>query len=67
MADDMAAAFARIELQNAEFKAVKRLAEAWRPLQMIAPVDDDYPEFRHRYEGAIEGLLRAARANGRSV
>jgi len=52
-----------IEQQRAEFEAVERLIQAANALPPI--VDDDYPEMRSRYEGAMYSLLRAARENGR--
>lgn len=55
----------RIETQNAEFKAVDELAKQWRRIQMTPPVDDDYPEVRHDYEGAVRGAMAAFKANGR--
>lgn len=56
-----------IALQNAEFDAVKELAEQWRRITLTPVVDDDYPEVRHCYEGAIVRVLRAAKANGRAM
>lgn len=55
----------RIDLQNAEFDALTRLAEEWRKLQQVAVVDDDYPEARHYYEGALKDFIKACDANGR--
>ncbi len=52
-----------IALQNAEFDAVDALAKQWRRLQMTPVVDDDYPEVRHGYESAMQGVLRALAAN----
>lgn len=53
----------RIEIQRAEFDAVVRLIETYR--RQPAIVDNDYPEWRHDYEGSINELLRACVANGR--
>ncbi len=57
----------RIELQNKEFDAVKRLAEQYRRITMTPVVDDDYPEVRHCYESAMSDVIDAIRANGRIV
>lgn len=57
----------RIGLQNLEFDAVQEMAVQWRRLSMTAVVDDDYPEVRHDYEGAMSGLMRALKANGRTL
>jgi len=43
----------RIQTQHAEFDAVARLAEQYRRITMTPVVDDDYPEVRHTYEGAL--------------
>ena len=55
----------RIKLQNAEFDALTELSKRWDTLQQIAVVDDDYPEYRHRYEGAMRTFIAAIAANGR--
>lgn len=55
----------RMELQNAEFRAVHTLATRWQMLQPVAVVDDDYPAVRHGYESAVRGLIDAMKANGR--
>jgi hypothetical protein len=55
----------RIELQNVEFRAARALAEALRIHDMVAVVDDDYPEVRHKYESAVNTLIDAFRKNGR--
>jgi NTP pyrophosphatase (non-canonical NTP hydrolase) len=49
--------------QLAEFDAVFELVKAYDALPPI--VDDNYPQCRSRYEGAMNRLLSAARANGR--
>ncbi len=46
--------------QKAEFDAVEKLVHLWKTQPMI--VDDDYPEWRHLYERAMNELV-AARAN----
>lgn len=57
----------KFDLLNAEFDAVAALAEQYRRIQMTPIVDDDYPEVRHKYEGAVRGFLKAAQANGRAA
>ena len=61
----MAFNMTRIDLQNAEFKALRALATRWEALQQVPVVDDDYPEFRHRYESAMRDFIDAIKANGR--
>lgn len=53
----------RMELQSLEFNAVNELAEAWRVLQQVAIVDDDYPYYRSRYEVALRNFCEAVREN----
>lgn len=53
----------RIALQNAEFDALTKLAERWASLRQVAVVDDDYPEYRHYYESAMQTFLEAVSAN----
>lgn len=55
----------KIELQNAEFKAVSELAKQYRRITMTAPVDDDYPEVAFEYNRAVENTIRAFKATGR--
>lgn len=57
----------RMQLQRAEFDAADELASAIRAHNMTPVVDDDYPEVRHRYEGALQTFLRAIRKNGRKL
>jgi hypothetical protein len=57
----------RIALQSAEFNAMEELAKHWRRIQATPTVDDDYPEVRHGYEGALRGFLAACKANGRAM
>jgi hypothetical protein len=56
-----------IGFQNLEFDAVEELTIQWRRLQMTAVVEDDYPQVRHEYEGALSNLIRMAQANGRKI
>lgn len=55
----------RLDLQNQEFDALDRLIQKWEVLRRVAVVDDDYPEYRHRYEQALAEFIKALRANGR--
>lgn len=55
----------RIKLQNKEFDAVSNLSKKYDLLCQVPVVDDDYPEYRSRYEGALHGLIRALQENGR--
>lgn len=57
----------RLDLQNAEFDAVRELAMQMRRIEMTPVVDDDYPEVRYGYEGAVDGAMVAFRNNGRSL
>lgn len=57
----------RMALQSAEFDAMEKLAAAWRALTMTPIVDDDYPQVRHHYEGALGAFLTACKANGRAA
>lgn len=56
---------AALDRQNKEFDALTELSKRWESLRRIAVVDDDYPEYRHRYEGALKDFIRAVRENGR--
>jgi NTP pyrophosphatase (non-canonical NTP hydrolase) len=53
----------RILKQKAEFDAVFELVKAYNSLPQV--VDDDYPEMRHYYEGAMRTLIDKLRDNGR--
>lgn len=55
----------RMQTQRDEFDAVAELAKQYRRLTMTLIVDDDYPEIRHDYEGALQTLIKALEANGR--
>lgn len=54
-----------MEKQGKEFDAVGALVEHHRRLSMTAIVDDDYPEVRYAYEGALHGLITGMKVNGR--
>lgn len=55
----------RIKLQSDEFYAVRALVTHWSKQPAI--VDDDYPEWREKYETYLHRVLRAAANNGRSI
>lgn len=56
---------ASMKLQRAEFDAVKNLADRYHAVTLTPIVDEDYPEVRHYYEGAVLRVLDAFRENGR--
>ncbi len=51
----------RLELQNAEFEAMRELRIAFDRLPPV--VDDDYPEMRACYESCLRAFLRAVKVN----
>ena len=53
----------RFELQNTEFDTLTELSKQWDRLKMTPVVDDDYPEVRHDYEGALRSFIKALKAN----
>lgn len=53
----------RIELQNAEFDALRELQKAFDNLCRVPIVDDYYPEVRDRYEGALDKFMTATLQN----
>lgn len=53
----------RMELQSREFNAMNELSKAWRTLQKVAIVDDDYPYYRSQYEVSLRTFLKAVREN----
>ena len=55
----------RIELQNAEFKALEQLIKVYCIHQKTPVVEDDYPAVRARYEAALRTFLVACGRNGR--
>src|SRR5690348_4781841 len=55
----------QMQAQKEEFDAAYELSKAYNGLAPI--VDDDYPETRHRYEGAVETFLQACIKNGRDI
>jgi hypothetical protein len=54
-----------LERQNLEFDALTTLAEHWNKLREVAVVDDDYPEYRRRYEVALQQFIEALKINRR--
>ena len=60
---DIEKMIAAMKPQKDEFDAVAKLASAYRNLPAI--VDDDYPEARYYYEGAMRTLIEAIKVNGR--
>lgn len=56
---------ANIETQNAEFDACAQLADAWHMLKRVTVVDDDYPQYRQKYEIALLTFIAAIYRNGR--
>ena len=50
----------RIEVQSAEFDALKKLIVQDRRLSMTPIVDDDYPAVREEWELAMHHFLQAA-------
>lgn len=63
MSIDMKETMKRLELQNAEFDALRALGEKFRNLERTPVVDDDYPEVRHYYESALRAFVAALKAN----
>lgn len=57
----------RMKLFRAEIEAAENLAIQVRRIRMTPPVDDDFPEVLHDYEGAIQTLLKACKDNGRTL
>lgn len=57
----------RMITQRVEFDHAAELAEQYRRITMTPIVDDDYPEVRSRYEGAVYNFLRACVDNGRTL
>ena len=55
----------RMQLQGEEFDAAFKFRTALNALGQTPVVDDDYPEVRHRYEGALATFIAAMKANGR--
>lgn len=62
---DIATMSAALDRQNKEFDALAELAKRYDQLTRVAVVEDDYPEYRHRYEGALKDFIKAIRENGR--
>lgn len=55
----------RLELQRKEFDAADAFAKALQTHNHTPVVDNDYPEVRHNYEGALAGFIEAMKINGR--
>lgn len=53
----------KIETQAHEFDTLDELIKRYNALPAV--VDDDYPEMRHYYEGALKTFIDALRNNGR--
>ena len=53
----------RMDLQNAEFDALRDLIKQFNRLEMTPVVDDDYPEMRHYYESSLREFIRKLKAN----
>lgn len=53
----------RMALQSAEFDALRKVRKAFDDLCQVPIVDDDYPEYRHRYKCAMRDLLDAVAKN----
>lgn len=55
----------KMQTMRGEFDAATKFSRAVNEINQTPIVDDDYPEVRERYEGALIGLLRAMKANNR--
>ncbi len=55
----------RIALQRAEFDAFDVAVAKYHALCNTPIVDDDYPQVRHYFEGALASFIKAMIANGR--
>ncbi len=55
----------RMKLLDAELGAIEAAAEQVRRLRCTPPVDDDFPEVKHAYDGSVRTLVNALRNNGR--
>jgi hypothetical protein len=54
-----------IDTQRKEFDAAGEFAKQLKRHDMTAVVDDDYPEVRHAYEGALAEFIDSMAKNGR--
>ena len=54
-----------MELMRKEFDAADKFAKKLARHNMTPIVDDDYPQVRHEYEGALASLLEAMKKNKR--
>lgn len=57
--------FNKMLMQSKEFDAASKFAEQLRRHNQTAVVDDDYPQVRHEYEGALCAFIEAMANNGR--
>lgn len=55
----------KLELQSDEFDAASDFAKAVKMHSQVAVVDDDYPQVRRVYEGALKNLIASLQRNGR--
>jgi hypothetical protein len=55
----------KMQTQRDEFDAAEAFAKALERHNATPIVDDDYPEVRHAYEGALARLIEALKANNR--
>ncbi len=55
----------RMASQSAEFNALQNLMRKAKGLFETAVVDDDYPQMRHYYEGALQEFIKALQGNNR--
>lgn len=63
MAADIEEMINKLKPQSDEFDALAKLIKAYNNLPAV--VDDDYPEMRHYYEGALKTFIDACKVNGR--
>lgn len=54
-----------MESQRKEFDAAESFAQQLSRLQMTPVIDDDYPQVRHEYEGALAAFIESMKENGR--
>jgi len=54
-----------MESQKKEFNSLDNLIKKYSTLCSVPIVDDEYPEVRHYYEGALRDFISALRGNNR--